>query len=384
MKKVISMFLAFVLVISFSACSNNEPGLKDDLPTISLITNDNYKTSYEMSNNLYDYQVIIDDVVYQFPMTVEEVLKCGWGFETINGEKEMLEAGCYSSYNMNSKYDTNIIFYITNFSKSNQLVKDCYAVGVSIYKPSEYDNISVEFCNEIHFESSTELDVISAYGNPTETRESEEYKYLTYGEDTSNNVEFTIKNNVVIDVSMINIKIPSDFVDAGPSNESVNIDYKQPTSLGNDIKSGIFELDGVLYQMPVPVSELEKNGWIIDTEKTEETIAAGDYVYAVLRKGNFVLDDIEISNTTDSEIYSKNGLVTDIESFDVKGTEIKLPCNIIVGMNKADVFSVIGNQSYEKAEYSSDKYFFVIDEENYISVTIAFEEDKVDYFSLDF
>ena len=77
------------------------------------------------------------------------------------------------------------------------------------------------------------------------------------------------------------------------------IKYEAPTSLGKDLSSYEFKLDGDLYKLPVPLVELEKNGWKLDID-TNEILSATHIVSGVtLKKGsNAITVDIRNYGTT--------------------------------------------------------------------------------------
>lgn len=67
-----------------------------------------------------------------------------------------------------------------------------------------------------------------------------------------------------------------------------------------DIRSGYFKLDAVVYKLPVSCQEFLNQGWELDSAYAGSRLAPGNSLSAQLRKGNAVLD-VTIGNSGDKK-----------------------------------------------------------------------------------
>ena len=138
--------------------------------------------------------------------------------------------------------------------------------------------------------------------------------------------------------------------------ESVK-NYVAPESLGEDILSMNFELDGHLYTLPCPVSELVANGFTVDmeNENTVKEVASGWFEWAVLDY-NGQEYGLHVHNYSPNATTPDNCFVTRIElSSDMDIFEIVLPGNIKKGMPESELLEVLAAYEYE-VESSSSSY----------------------------
>lgn len=87
--------------------------------------------------------------------------------------------------------------------------------------------------------------------------------------------------------------------------------YVAPTELGAELASLTFQLEGVYYQFPMPVSELLANGWEIPAVyQTEELVAADAYYDMALENvEGQILYEVRVKNTTGEPQKVENCLV---------------------------------------------------------------------------
>lgn len=105
--------------------------------------------------------------------------------------------------------------------------------------------------------------------------------------------------------------------------------YKAPKGLGKHLEGGCFELEGIVYRLPCPVSEFTKNGWELDESNPDDMINelanSEDHImkkvdepdkYVFVSIGNFTETEKQIQEcaVTGIDIYNngKAGVTIDI------------------------------------------------------------------------
>ena len=88
--------------------------------------------------------------------------------------------------------------------------------------------------------------------------------------------------------------------------------YVQPSALGEDTKAPAFSLDGVVYQLPCPVSEFLDNGWTISA-KSQESVGSLNQINNALtiQKGDVSLD-LTVGNFGTEGALTEHCAVTEI------------------------------------------------------------------------
>lgn len=344
-----------------------------------------------MTDNLFDYQIKIGETVYQFPMSVEDFKKTGLTYSEYEDPTDKISSGrkdlVWFSYPDGSKINARLV----NFSKSETEYDNCTVVGISVSNDTyniKFDPTKISTAKGITLNLSTTDDIIAAFGRPSDewiSNDKSTIKY-TYEEDIYKTIEFHFNGSTktLTDIDFENVEKPDNITEKGPSNQIPQLvkDYKQPTALGTDITSGVVELDKVLYKLPLPVSELIKNGWKI-TEKSQDTIPGRDYAHISLSKGNIELENISIRNYEEYETTLENGIIEEFTTTKLTHTEknrLILPRNINTEMGESDFVKATKDLTVNKKE---SKYYVTYQITNgNISASITFENGIMRYFSL--
>lgn len=319
----------------------------------------------QLSENLYDFQIQLDGEVYQFPMSYEEFLAYGWEISSAySDETEELEPNQYDLVYF-SKGDVECMAFALNLGLNTMPVSECMIGGISIDNFDwDLSKGEVLLPGGIRRGVSTLEDVTAAYGSATDTYEGELYTSLTYEKDYYQSVELYIykESGVLEDVEIRNFTEPEGF-DAGEVNEEVPEEiaaYTAPEELGTDLTSYTVEFDGVLYQLPCPVSELEANGWTIDTDNSAEYIPAKSSDWVAFIKGGLSFD-ILAYNSADYATIPSNCWVEDLEAGGY-GLEvsIKVP-GVQIGTTEEELAQELEEAGieYEMEEGSSYRYYQV-------------------------
>ena len=356
--------------------------------------------------DLDDCAVSINGKVYQLPMKYQDFLDCGWtppkgSMYYLKSRCEMMSHTDYTDV-VTSKEGSIVTVSLYNFSKKAQPYSEWYICGMEIYKslPGHKSFNDVTFPKDIQIGKSTKNDVILKYGKPvSEYQSKKNVCNLVYGDD-SKKYKFTFLENdnkkyVLRNVFLCDANKPGSYVE--PPDDVVEKpqylkDYKLPESLSDEISSGQIEIDGVVYQLPIPLKELFDNGFDIgflddnlDTD-TDTDIDPGTYYVKKTRK-NYIVDDlytetaqkvfrqylikdgktaaiIEVQNIANYKVPLSYGLVYSIELSPASEDTIsvRLPGNVTLTDKFEDFKNKIKNMKYQQYGGNSgdlsDFFFF--------------------------
>jgi len=213
---------------------------------------------------------------------------------------------------------------------------------------------------------------------------------MTYEVGTYQSVKITIAKETD-KVSSIDIKnfVEKSASDSNKENsssaevpESVK-SYKAPTELTDDILSFNAKYDGVLYNMPAPISELEKNGWILQDAPKDDIPSRSFQSGIILRKGNQILRTA-IYNNSDKATSAENCFVTEIICDEITtNVSLELPKGITVGSTKEAVEAAYAGTKVNKSDSSIFEYCtYTKKVQQEVSIAIKKETGKVSKISV--
>lgn len=320
-----------------------------------------------LSEKWSDFQIQIDDQVYQFPMTYQDFVSYGWTSE--DSEFPTLEPSQYDLLYF-TKDDVRCMAYVINLAKNNMAADQCLVGGISI-DSFDWDvsagNVVLPGCI-VRGEASAAA-IEEAYGTPSDVYEGDLYKKLTYETDSYCRLEMSVDNEtgVLSDIEVRNFVEPEGF-DAGEISEEIPAEvtaYAKPDALGDSLEEFRISLDGAVYEVPVPVSVLIADGWELDTSDSDAEVAAHDIGWVTLRKGGQEIREIAV-NYADYATIPENCW---FETLSVGGytleAEGELPCGIKTGMAEADLTAILdqaGVTYTTEADEGSDFAYYKINE----------------------
>lgn len=385
--------IACVLTVALLSGADNEENTVQQPEISPSEFSLNYDTGYELSDELYDYQVMIDNTVYQFPMNTKKFMATGLVVSEYYDPNELISPG-YTEYIRFVYPDgSNFVATVANFAKSEAPISDCHIVGVTLNSKDNpasnllFDTTKIKMAKNITLGISSYEDVIAAYGEPTDTSMYEEFGKIVYEQDLYNSIKFSFNDSNILDsIDIENIEQPDDVVERGVSGETPAkvSNYTAPSFLGNDIASGVVELEGDLYKLPVPLSELLDNGWQI-TSKSSNTIAGLDIEYVDISKGNVTLDHLSLNNDENYEVALENGIIEDLSSTSFeygKEGSLILPGKVTVGSSEELVMEALKGHQYTTKETSWDITYYV--ENGYYTAAVSVEDGTVQYVSVNY
>ncbi len=316
----------------------------------------------ELSDDLYSFQISIDGTIYQFPMWYSDFEALGWTYDGDN--TETLSSNQYSSTEVWQKNGMTIYTSFANLSMNTIPFSECMVSGITLgefhLKDCDWEII---LPGGIQHGVSNADDVKAAYGTPTRDYDGEYAYSMTYTYDNYRDIDIDVDKETNT-ISKIQIRNITELEGADNSVDSTVPDsvknYKAPSSLGDDYYSNNIELEGALYTLPCPVSELVANGFIIDEENSDMEVASDSHGWVTFKINNPTVRTM-VQNYADYATVIENCFVTSLECdnyFDK--IALTLPGSISVGSSEDDVLKAIEDFNYEKelSEGSSYSYTY--------------------------
>ncbi len=327
----------------------------------------------DLSVNLYDYQFSIDGQVYDLPMWFSDMEAIGWEYK---GDKDYKLDGISYTYDEWEKGDLEIWTNVSNFSINANNVTDCQITTIEIDADYLDEPVDVLLPKRVQLGVSTYEDVIAAYGEPTNLYEGLYYTALYYVEDDDKSIELKIDEETgVLNYIELTYEIEMDGFDntVNPNPPASLAEYIAPTELGADIFDTVFELEGVKYQFPVPITELLSNGFTYEvSDDAEMVVTAGNDALLYLLYGD-VECYVTITNFEDTATYAQNCYVTAIDAdfYSVYGSPLELTisggiqCNV---STEEELLAALGEYEYDLYEYDDYKTYSIFDPKVYTQV----------------
>ena len=313
----------------------------------------------ELSDDIYSFQVSVNGTVYQFPMWAADFQALGWEYD--GDASTTIATNQYTGAETWVKDGVEVYTTLANLTMNSLPLDQSMVAGI------EFDKYNMKECDweivlpkGITYGVSTTEDIIAAYGDPSSDYDGDLYYKMSYEADTYSEIDFYVykESGVLEEIEIRNI-IELEGGDNSVSEEVPELvkSYKAPSALGDDLYTFNFKLEGNMYTLPCPVSELLANGFTLVEEGTEQAIGAQNFGWVELRYNNQTYRAIA-RNYADFATTPENCFLTSIKS-SIHGPEydLEIPCGIKRGMKEADLLKAIANFNYEEDESGSFKYY---------------------------
>lgn len=363
MKKVLVGFMAGLLCMMPAAGVMAEEAAAETANEAQVGTAEEGEQA--LSDDIYSFQAEIDGEVYQFPMSFAEFTAKGWTYD--GDAAQTMDPEQYTTAETFKKDASKLYATIFNLGMNTAPFSECQIGGFSVDSFMMRDGaFSVKLPKGIEFGVSTLEDVKAAYGAPSRVYEGEIYTALSYEYDMYQNVEIQVdkETNVVSKIDIRNMIETASEEEQSQAEASVSDEvteevksYQAPTELGDDFTKFIAEYDGVLYQLPAPVSEFEKNGWTVKEEQSDMIVKGKDFGWVSLMKNNQELRVIA-QNYGENATTIRNCFVTTVKGDDnTTNLPITVQKGITRGMAKADLEKALEGVDYEFEESDMFEYY---------------------------
>lgn len=311
-----------------------------------------------LSDDIYAYELLIDGDVLKVPMSFKELESLGYEFSGDATEK--LASNYYTTSQYFAKGETKLACQIANYDINELPYSDCYIAQIKL---DDFDlrnsDARIEFAKGIVYGESTMEDVIAAYGEPSETRESDSYPAVTYSTGTYSKIKFRFdaaNGNVMTDVEIENNVKPEDIEESSvdSSTPELVLAYKTPES-AVDFEKGIIAVEGDYYQLPVPLSVILDNGWeFVDDVKADDIVSGDDFagIFNFTKNGQTIR--ISVQNYSGNATELQNCFAIKVAVFSSSAeADMVIFNDIRLDMTVAELEKALDGYSYEKDDSSS-------------------------------
>lgn len=322
----------------------------------------------ELTDNLLDFRVSVDGVIYQIPMWFSDFEALGWEFK--EDPTTVLNMNEYATTLVWEKDGVEVFTQLANFAMNPKPFNECVVVGLT-FPESRMENCDWEILlpGGIQYGVSTMDEILAAYGTPDYEYDGTYHSKVSYEAGVYESVDLAVykDTNTLREIKIQNL------VELEGSDNSVDTtvpdvvsQYKAPTELGDDLYSFNAEIDGKCYTFPCPVQEFLKNGFTIDKDDSDAAVAANKFGWVELSNGKESYS-AQIANYAEYATIPENCFVTEFEGADYYDFEFRIPCDIKVGDKETDLLKKLEPFEYT-TDTSGDKTYYLIskpDDESY-------------------
>lgn len=326
-----------------------------DIPVVQAPT--------DLSDDIYSFQISIDGTIYQFPMWYDDFVALGW--ECTEDLSTKLSSNQYFPSAVFTKDGVKFYVGLANLSMNTVTIDKAMVSSIKLDDYYLKDN-DWEFVlpKGISRGVSTRDDIIAAYGEPSDEYDGSNYYKMTYKYDSYQEVILYVskETNVLYELEVENmIELEGADNSINPEVPELVKDYVAPEALSESLYDFTIDLEGVLYELPCPVSVFLENGFTINEKDSEMEIASGDSGWVEFKYNNITYRTL-VKNYAEYATIAQNCFVTTIKTseFDPKFNLI-IPGNIKRGDSEADLLAVIEKFNYEKDESGDFIYYTVYD-----------------------
>jgi hypothetical protein len=387
-RAVISICIFAILMSACTDKSVNNLSSKSSMPDSSVeqseesaekpISDSIKKSSSEEQRESAGFKKVLDDGirlqilddVFQFPMKYEQFVEYGW---VLGDEQE----GIAETIRPNDdemfwfiKDDALVWAYLENFDINSIPVSECYVSGLCMVSRDDPHVTEVAISGGAIPNKSTLEEVKEQYGKPIYEETEDGRMTIHYYGDPGQSIIFAFypeeniatKDLLLAEVSVRNAVVPKDFVKGEVSTEipEAVAEYKLPEKLGAGLESGTVKFDGVVYQLPVPVSVFKENGWVIENDwaienglvseedETDIVVAGHDSYPIIMKKGDQSFIDSAINYSLNATTID-NCFISELASNQFQcNKELELPLGIEIGMKESDLLKALESVEFKR------------------------------------
>ena len=328
-RKVITLLMAVLVLLSFAACSKDKgPGETNG---------GNNQDSVNTSSEIYEFKINLFGDTYTLPAELEEFKNNGWTYaNNDNPESKDVNANGYATCDV-LKDGKRITLTVINLGTNTKKFGDC-KVGSIDCTFSSANDMTFNLANKLNATKDTTVDdVIGKFGEATKTINGDSGTTLRYEKETYVYYVFTF--NTEGKLTYVDIRNWKN--DGEASSDEVDLSflesYKSPSALTDNYSDYIFRLEGKMYQLPAPVSSFVDNGWTLAS--FPDSIPAGDEITSglTIKKGDVELT-CTVKNFANGAVEAKDAMITGVflngEFLD--GVDFELSGGITFGMSTTD------------------------------------------------
>ena len=339
----------------------------------------------KLSDDIYSFQCVINNKLYQFPMTYSDFMARGLTIDEYSDDASSLKANSYGLVYYDDEDGNQICVYMYNPAKSEAAIDKCIISGVKYDSYDMKNDKGSMLPGNLAVGKATLDDVTRAYGEASDEYDSDlkdsNRKTLTYTGDTYERVEIvfddgkTMSSFDIENIGPLPEGMDESSLSTGTGDKPASVDqYKAPTKMSDSFTDYVVSFDGDLYQLPCPLQALLDNGWKIDTDSSAKTVAGNDGDFVDIKRNNKVYHTM-VKNYDASEQKVENCYVTTISGMDMTSgkTDIELAGGIKIGTSQKDLEAALKKMG---VEYKKEK------ESSYVNYSL--EDDNDDAFTYNY
>jgi len=338
-----------------------------------------------LTDNLYDFRFVIENVLYELPTSLDTFKAAGWEIRDPKDVDGTLNPGQYTFSTRlvnNANFETKEI-YVSFFNGDNCVkpITECPVSGFTVETAyGDKPQVAMALPKGIEKGVSTREDIETAYGTPSDVYEGSLYTKLTYSLETYREVSLYVEEGKLNKVEARNLVEPEVKSAVSQDVPQYVSDYKAPTELGDDFRSFVVKYNGDLYQLPAPIAAFEAYGYTFQEARVSEVDAMDSPYGGVKLARDNQTENYYTKNYADMAVLAENCAVNQLEAttYDYDKRDIELPGGIKLGMSKADLESIIGAAGFERTEQDKAfRYYYRDDNRNTVSIYVEKEKETV-------
>lgn len=379
MKKIICLLLIFSMIFVFVSCGEDKTESKEGAATQSTVPAST-ESSLPLSDNIYDFNLKLNDIVYTFPSTIENFEKNDWA---IPDDKKTVNVDPGSFVEVATKNDTGYItLHIFNDSDVSQNLMACKVGGITL-SFNRSNTYNVELSKGIILNENLKIDdIVAAWGNYTYV-EKTLYRFEKIRTD-NNTCAYSF--DTTLDGTVYSIVIKNDNATtpaAFTTLKGVKADIAAPADkLTDDLNDGIISLDGKVLAFPLKLSELTSiKDWKMVMGYTK--LAPNEQSSIILAKDlKTVSDDnylaLTVYNPTDKEIAVEDATVILLDYNKNKNVSaLEFAQGIKIGMSEDAFLKATAGYEFYATNSSDSTHYIYSGDEGKFSYTFSFSSDKL-------
>ncbi len=386
MKKIICLLLVFSMVFVFAACGEDKTESKEGAATAST-SPASTEPAVPLSDNIYDFNLKLNDVLYTFPTTIESFESNDW---VIPDDKKAVNVEPGTFVEVATKNDTGYItLHIFNDGDKAQNLMACKVGGITL-SFNRSNSYTVELSKGLVVNEKSKIDdVIALWGNYTYV---EKTLYLFEKIRTDNRTcAYSFDTN--LDGTLYSIEIKNDNATTQASFttlKGVKADIAAAADkLTNDLNDGIISFDGKLLALPMKVSEISSiKDWKMVRGYTK--LAPNEQSVIILAKDLKTVSDtnyltLTVFNATDKEILVEEATVIALDYANNKNASaLEFAHGIKFGMSEDDFVKATESYEFYVTNPSESTHYIYSGDEGKFSYAFTFTSGKLETLNISY
>ncbi len=376
------IFIGLALVILILLCSllmksDTPPALPETMPSTvptEVPAADEVVEELQMSDDLFDFTFTLEGVIYQLPFAFSQLTENGWTIASDNYNSSTNIPGMDKEYLSMVKDGKRIYVDVYNDTGNFITIGQSKVGGIEVNCSTNIDF----FIAKGFTPSRTSDEIIAEFGTPNNRNVQSDYERLSYGKDPyTSGITFSCypPDSDMYEYSAIEMNnfIFQGETETNPALPAYLAEYNAPNALGDDLLSGVIQIDGDLYQLPAPVSAFLDHGW--EFSKCPAYVVAGGSESVSLSRDGMELS-LELFNFAEYQTTPENCAVSRIYVNDYDNVPVELPLGITLGMTLEQVEKIIPD-TFERSDgtYSINFSFYEYESREY-SLTVSVDAES--------